>query len=166
MTNNIDNPEYNKNVIGFIVDDAQNLATLSPEMLSNILSFIVTIENDTHKRQALNLVAQYIISTMSIHILSLMSSFQRNAALDDIIDEHIKETLDEVLPKAMRLLCNLHNNIDIASLCKLYTLCHITSSLEVLFHDNGKEASLIQNSLYFLPEMFFDEIKEDMLLKQ
>ena len=166
MTNNIDNPEYNKNVINFIVDDAQNLATLSPEMLSNILNFIVTIENNAHKRQALSLVAQYIISTMSLHILSLMSSFQRNAALDDIIDEHIKETLDEVLPKAMRLLCNLHNNIDIASLYKLYTLCRITSSLEVLFNDNKEEASLTQNSLYFLPEMFFDEIKEEMLLKQ
>ena len=159
MTDNIATPEYNKNVIGFIVDDAQNLITLSPEMLSNILNFIVTIENNAHKRQALSLVAQYIISTMSLHILSLMSSFQRNAALDDIIDEHVKETLDEVLPKAMRLLCNLHNNIDIASLYKLYTLCHITSILKILFDDNDKEASLTQNSLYFLPEMFFDEIK-------
>jgi len=143
-----------QNVIEHFKNACENFQEISPELLADISKFIISLE-DSHKNTALKMIADYIVSTMKMHILSLMTTLQNNAEQDDIWPEHCKETIEQVLPEAFRLL---NGDIAIQSLDELYTLAHITGSLQTLSITTS--AAMAQNWLYDLVSMYHEELEE------
>src|SRR5436853_5997598 len=76
----------------------QSFQELTPEQLADISKFILSLE-EPYKNGSLNMIAKHMISVISLHILSLMTTFQNNAEQDDTFPEDCKETFEQVLPK-------------------------------------------------------------------
>src|SRR5436853_7935296 len=76
----------------------QSFQELAPEQLADISRFILGLE-EPYRSTALNVIAKHMVSTMSLHILSLMTTFQNNPEQEDILPEDCKETFEQVLPK-------------------------------------------------------------------
>ncbi|HWS83576.1 MAG TPA: hypothetical protein VN207_04895 [Ktedonobacteraceae bacterium] len=142
-------------VIEHFKNACENLQEISPELLADISTFIVGLE-EPHKLTALNMIAEYLVSTMKVHILSLMTTFQNNAEQDDIRPENCKKTFEQVLPEIFRIFSELSKNTSIQSLDDLYALTHITGSLQTLHETTS--AAMAQNSLYRLPSMYYREL--------
>lgn len=135
----------------------ENLREISPELLADISKFIISL-SESHKHKALAMIADYLVSTMKVHALSLMTTFQNNADQEDIRPEHCKETLEEVFSETFRLL---NEDLSIQSLDALYTLAHVTGTLQTLSQTTS--ASMAQNWLYDLASMYHEELEEEHL---
>lgn len=144
-------------VVEHFKNACENLQEISPELLADISTFIIGLE-ESYKKTALNMVADYLVSTMKVHVLSLMTTLQSTAEQDNIWPEHCKETIEQVLPEASQLLSG---SITIQSIDELYTLAHITGSLQTL--STTTSASTAQNWLYDLAAMYYEELKEEHL---
>ncbi len=143
-------------VIEHFKNACKNLQKISPEQLADISKFILGLE-ESHKKIALNMVADYLVSTMKVHVLSLMTTLQNKAEQDDIWPEHCKETIEQVLPEASLLL---NGDISLQSLDELYMLAHITGSLQTL--SITASAAMAQNWLYNLASMYHEELEEHL----
>jgi len=148
-------------VIEHFKNACENLEEISPELLADISKFIVGL-SEPYKNTALNMIAEYMVGTMKVHILSLMTTFQNNAKQDGIRPENCKETFEQVLPETFRILSELSKNISVESLDELYTLTHITGSLQTL--NETTSAAMAQNSLYRLPSMYYRELDKEHLV--
>src|SRR5947207_1054948 len=122
-----DSATRDQHVIEHLKCACKNLQKISPELLADISTFIVSL-SDSQKHTAWEMIADYLVSTMKVHLLSLMTTFQKNAEQDDIRPEHCKETLEEIF-KTFHLL---NEKVSIQSLDNLYTLTHIIGSLQAL----------------------------------
>src|SRR5260370_42509696 len=80
----------------------QSFQELAPQQLADISRFMLGLE-EPYRNAALNVIAKHMVSTMSLHILSLMNTFQNNAEQDDILPEDCKETFELILPKNFRI---------------------------------------------------------------
>lgn len=147
-----------QHVIEHFKSACENIVEISPELLADLSTFIVGLE-EPYKLTALNIIAEYLVSTMKVHILSLMTTFQNNAEQEDIRPEYCKKTFEHVLPK---IFSELSKNVSIRSLDDLYTLTHITGSLQIL-HETAY-AAMAQNSLYRLPSMYYRELEKEHLV--
>src|SRR5947209_11131805 len=107
----------------------QSFQELTSEQAADISKFILGLE-ELYRNAALNMIAKHMVSTMSLHILSLMTTFQNNAAQDDILPEECKEAFEQVLPKNFCILNGLGKYILIQSLDDLVKLGYITGNLE------------------------------------
>jgi hypothetical protein len=143
-------------VIEHFKNACKNIQEITPDLLADISKFIIGLE-EPHKNTALHMVAEYLVSTMKVHVLSLMTTLQNNAEQDDIWPEHYKETIEQVLPEASRLL---NGDISIQSLDELYMLAHITGSLQTLSITTS--AAMAQNWLYNLVSMYHEELEEHL----
>ncbi len=148
-------------IIEHFKNACENLEEISPELLADISKFIMGL-SEPYKNTALNMIAEYLVSTMKVYILSLMTTFQNNAERDDIRPENCKKTFEQVLPEIFRTLSKLSKNISVQSLDDLYALTHITGRLQTLHETTS--AAMAQNSLYRLPSMYYRELDRKHLV--
>jgi hypothetical protein len=93
----------------------QSLQEPTSQQVAETSKFILGLE-EPYQHTALNMIAKYIVSVISLHMLSLTATFQKNAEREDILPEDCKETLEQVLPKTFRILDDLSKYISVQSL--------------------------------------------------
>jgi hypothetical protein len=139
----------------------QPLQELAPQQLADIPKFLLGLE-EPYRNAALNMIAKHMVSVISLHILSLMTTFQNNAEQDDILPEECKETFEQILPKTFRILDDLSNYISVQSLDDLVKLGYITGSLKTL--SGATSAGVAEDWLYDLAAMYYRRLKREHLI--
>ena len=139
------------------------LQPLSPNALKRITAFLTGLQTPRYEAAALKKVAEYMVSTMNLHLLNMLTIFRENAEQEGISVEDREETLNEVLPEIINLMEEISNRLSIQSLDDLATLVNITTRLEILSEtDSADEA---QNWLYELPSLYRARLQQGRLLR-
>jgi len=160
MENN-DFTTRDQHLIEHLQNSWQSFQELTPEQAADISKFLLGLE-EPYRNAALHMIAKHMVSTMSLHILSLMTTFQNNAEQDDILPDECKEVFEQVLPKNFRILGDLGKYISIQSLDDLVKLGYITGSLEGLSRTTSAETA--QGWMYELADIYYSDLHEEHML--
>jgi len=151
----------NQRVIEHLQNSWQSFQEFAPQQVADISKFLLGLE-EPYRNPALNIIAKHMVNTMSLHMLSLMTTFQNNAAQDDILPEDCKETFEQILPQTFRIFDNLSKYTTVRSLGKLAKLGYITGSLESFSRTTSAE--MAQNWLYELSSMYYTDLQREHML--
>lgn len=131
----------------------------SPDTLKRITEFVASLPEE-YRATGLEVVAQYAVDTMRLHILDMIAMFQQKAEQEGIEDR--QETLDDILPETFRVLADLSKNISVQSLDDLIVLTNVSTSLQMLSaSDTAKQA---QVWLYDLASKYYRRLKKEGLI--
>jgi hypothetical protein len=135
---------------------------ISTETLKHITEMVLRLP-EISKVVGLQKLAEYAMSVMNLHILSLLDLFQRQADAEHISSREQKETLVQVIPAIFRLFTSLdRNHLSISSLDDLATLSNIVLSLHTL--SQSESADEAQSWLYELPATYQQQLTQEHLL--
>ena len=134
---------------------------LSSEKLSHITELVMGLQ-EPYRGIGLKIVAEHITNDMSLHILDLMSTFQRNAEEEGITSEDCKETFDFILPETFQILDELTKHVSVQSLDDVATLSNVTISLQT--SSETASANEAQSLLYELPTMYYNQLTHEHLV--
>jgi hypothetical protein len=157
-----------KRIINHLEDKLQLLQMPSPYGLSQVMAFITGLQDPWYEADriaVLKRIAEYVVSTMNIHMLNLLAIFKEKAEEEGIRSEDREETLNYVLPVITRVTGEVSTRLSVQSLDDLAALINITVRLQVLSRtDSADEA---QNWLYELPAMYQRQLtNEDLQVTQ
>ncbi|HWS83936.1 MAG TPA: hypothetical protein VN207_06725 [Ktedonobacteraceae bacterium] len=153
--------ERDQRVIQHLQDSWKSLKEISPEALGDVSQFVTGLPNP-YREAALNTIAQHVVSVMSLHMLSLMTTFQNTAEQDEISPEDCEEIFEQVLPDTFRILNKLNKHISVESFEDLVALSHITGSLQTL--SKATSAEVAEGWMYELPSMYYRQVKREHLV--
>jgi hypothetical protein len=145
-------------VIEQLEDAWQSLLAIAPPRRLTEISQLIDDLPEPQQAQARNWIAKYMISTMSLHFLSLMATLRDHAEEEDILPSDCPETFEETFPPTFEILGKLDANIRIRSLDDLVLLGYSTESLEALSEPTSATKS--QSWLYDLAEVYEHRLQE------
>ena len=134
---------------------------LSPENLRHITELIISLQ-EPYRSVGLRIIAEYIVNDMSLHILDMMSTFQRKAEEEGISSEERDETFDTILPETFQILDELTMHVSVQSLDNIATLSNITMALQE--STDTTSASEAQSLLYEIPTMYYNQLTHEHLV--
>lgn len=153
-----DRTQRNQRIVEHLQKAWQSLHITSSAEIVRISEFIMGLQ-EPYKSAAMRVVAEHVASTMNLHLLNLMATFQKNAQQEDILLEDCQETFKQILPEAFRAINNINRHISIHSLDNLVALGNITGSLQTL--SNTTSAEEAQSWLYELPGVYYRQLKQE-----
>ena len=134
---------------------------LSPENLRYVTELIVSLQ-EPYRSVGFRIIAEHIVNDMSLHILDMMSTFQRKAEEEGISSEERNETFGTILPETFQILGELTTHISVQSLDDVATLSNITISLQEA--TDTTSASEAQSLLYEIPTMYYKQLTHEHLV--
>lgn len=134
---------------------------VSPDTLKLIIEMLLHFQ-EPFKTIGLQKIAEYSVSTLNLHMLSLLALFQQKAVEEGISLQEQMETLEQVNPEVFRLLTSSSKNLSFSSLDDLVMLSNIVLSLQTL--SQTESAQEAQSWLYDLPAMCFQQLTQEHLL--
>lgn len=134
---------------------------LSPENLRYITELVMRLQ-EPYRATGLKVVAGHIINDMSLHILNILSTFQRKSETEGISLEERDETFDATVSEIFQILNELTKHVSVQSLDEVAILSNITISLQT-----ASETTLAieaQSLLYELPTMYYSQLVQEHLI--
>lgn len=131
----------------------------SPDTLKRITEFVASLPEE-YRATGLEVIAQYAVDTMRLHILDMIAMFQQKAEQEGIEDR--QETLDDILPETFRVLADLSKNIAVRSLDDLIVLTNVSISLQMLSRSYTAEQA--QARLYRLATKYYRRLMKEGLI--
>lgn len=160
--NNVQLTQRERNIIEQLESVWQLPREISTETLRHITEMVLHLP-ETARDAGLQKLAEYAMSILHLHILSLLDLFQRQAETEHISPQEQKETLEQVVPAIFRLFAFLERNrLSISSLDDLATLSNIVLSLHTL--SQSETADEAQSWLYELPLTYQQQLTQEHLL--
>ena len=133
----------------------------SPEILKRITEFLSHLPGP-YRALGMTKIAEYFVSTMSLHFLDIMAIFQQKAEDEGIDREERIETLQGVMPELFSEMMGISKHIHLRSLDDLVTLTNITFGLYTLSQvDTAEEA---QGWMYELPVIYRRQLSQERLI--
>ncbi len=134
----------------------------SPSMLNRIMTFATSSPVSHYKVAAFHKVADYMVSTMNLHLLNMLAIFTENAEMEGISTQDRDEILNEVQHEIWHIMGEISNRLSIQSLDDLVTFVNITVGLEMVSETESADSA--QNWLYQLPVMYRGRLQQERLL--
>lgn len=134
---------------------------ISPDIFQSIVEMLLHFQ-EPYKTIGLRKIAEYLVSTINIHLLSLLALFQHKAAREGINEQEQAETLAQVGPDMFRVLDRLSTHLSLSSLDDLVVLSTIVLSLQTL--SQTESAQEAQSWLYELPTICSQQLLHEHLL--
>jgi len=156
-----DRTQRNQRIIEHFQEAWQSLHITSSAEIAHISEFVMGLQ-EPYKSAAMKVVAEHVVSTMNLHLLALMATFQNNAQQEDILLEDCQETFAQILPEAFRVISDINRYICVQSFDNLIALSNITGSLQTL--SNTTSAEEAQSWLYELPGMYYRQLKHEQFI--
>ncbi|HZO71284.1 MAG TPA: hypothetical protein VFB60_03715 [Ktedonobacteraceae bacterium] len=153
--------ERNQKIIEHLQEAWQSLQVTSSAEVARISEFILGLQ-EPYKSAAMKVIAEHVVSTMNLHLLALMATFQSNAQQEDILLEDCQETFEQILPEAFHVISDINRYICVQSFDNLVALSNITGSLQTL--SNTTSAEEAQSWLYELPGMYYRQLKQEQFI--
>lgn len=150
-----------KRIIEHLEDLWQSLQEPSPEVMKRIIEFILDLQ-EPYRTLGIKKIADRTDSTMILHILDIMATFQQKAEQEGIFSEDRDETLEHILPQTFQILQDLSGHVSVLSLDDLAALSNITTRLQILSRANTAEEA--QSWLYELPAIYYHQLAEENLV--
>ena len=130
----------------------------SYEELNRLLDFVVHLP-DPYRAAALTTIAENLVSSIGLHYLDILATFQEKAEQESIDAKEQEETLLDSLTEFFPLLMGLSKRIIVRSLDDLATLSAITIGLYGLSH--AETAEQAQRWIYSLPKMYVRQLAQE-----
>lgn len=156
-----DGTQRNQRLIEHFQEAWQALHITSSAEIARISEFVISLQGP-YKSAAMKVVAEHVTSTMNLHLLTLMATFQSNAQQENIPFEDCQETFEQILLETFRVINNINKHISIHSFDNLGALSNITGSLQTL--SNTTSAEEAQSWLYELPGMYYRQLKQEQFI--
>lgn len=153
--------EHEQNIIEHLETLWKLPEAISPDIFTPIIEMLLHFQ-EPYKTIGLRKIAEHIVSTMNLHLLSLLALFQHNAAVENISLQEQAETLAQVNPNVFRMLDRLSKNLSLSSLDDLATLSNIVLSLQTL--SQTESAQEAQSWLYELPATCYQQLEQERLV--
>jgi hypothetical protein len=160
MNNKVVTDRYQR-IIEHLQNSWQSLDAISPEVIARIATFITGLP-EQYRKSAMKIVADGITNTMSLHLLSLMATFEQSAEQESISPEDCQETFKTALPETFRLFETLNKHLSVQSLDDLVVLSNVTGSLRILSQTTSAEEA--QNWIDELPSLYSYQLKQENLI--
>jgi|GEM_PF-1849351 len=134
---------------------------VSHEELRRVLEFVVHLP-DSYRAEALTTIAENMVSSIGLHYLDILATFQEKAGQEGIDAEEQEATLVDSMTELFPLLMGLSKRIAVQSLDDLATLSAITIGLYGLSHAESAEQA--QRWIYSLPKVYMRQLTQEHLL--
>lgn len=148
-------------ILKHLGDNWEALPLPSRDALKNII--LTGLQTSPYEAVMLKNLADYMISTMNLHLWNMVAILRENAEQEGISAEDCEETLKDVLPKMTRLMEDIRNRLSIQTLDDLATLVNITANLQILSQSDFADDA--QDWLYGLPELYHGRLQHEQLLR-
>jgi hypothetical protein len=132
--------------------------TPSNEELNRILDFVVHLSNP-YRAAALTTIAENLVSSIGLHYLDILATFQEKAEQEGFDAEEQEATLVDSMTELFPLLMSLSKRIVVQSLDDLATLNAITIGLYGLSH--AETAEQAQRWIYSLPKVYMRQLAQE-----
>ncbi len=107
-------------------------------------------------------MAEYLVSTMSLHFLDIVATFQQKAEGEGIDREERAQTLRGIMPELFPEMMGISKQVFIRTLDDLITLSNITFSLYTLSQVETAEDA--QGWMYELPVLYRRQLMQEHLI--
>jgi hypothetical protein len=134
----------------------------SSDVFKRVLVLLTDLQAPQEDAAALKKVAEYIVSTMNLHLFNMLAIFRENAELEGISVQVREKTLADVLPEIISLTDEINKRLSIQSLDDLAALVNITVALELLSESDTADDA--QNWLYEVPVLYHGRLQQEQLL--
>jgi hypothetical protein len=134
----------------------------SSDVFKRVLVLLTDLQAPQEEVAALKKVAEYIISTMNLHLFNMLAIFRENAEQEGISVQDREKTLADVLPEIISLTDEINKRLSIQSLDDLAALVNITVALELLSESDTADDA--QNWLYEVPVLYRGRLQQEQLL--
>ena len=133
----------------------------SSEALKRVTEFLAQLP-EPYQTLGITKIAEYLVSTMGLHFLDIMATFQQKAEDEGIDREERVQTLRGVMPELFPEMMGISKQIFVRTLDDLATLSNITFSLHTLSQvDTAEEA---QGWMYELPALYIHQLAQERLI--
>lgn len=139
----------------------QRQESLSPDALARMIELVVSLP-DEYRNIGLQTIAGEVVSSMHLHMLGLVETFQQKAEQEGIRAKHRDETLNETLPEIFDIIKKTDGKVIIRSLDDLAALVNITTSLLMMSKTDVAEEA--QSWLYELPSLYYNRLLHEKLV--
>lgn len=148
-------------ILKHLGDKWQTLPLPSQDALKNII--LTGLQTSTYEGVVLKNVAEYMVSTMNLHLWNMVAILREHAEQEGISAEDCEETLKDVLPEMTHLMEVIQKRLSIQTLDDLATLVNITTNLQILSKSNFADDA--QDWLYRLPRLYHNRLQHQHLLR-
>lgn len=139
----------------------QRQESLSPDALARMIEFVASLP-DEYRKDGLQSIAREVVSSMHLHMLGLVETFQQKAEQEGIRAKHRDETLQDTLPEIFDVIKKTDGKVIIHSLDDLAALVNITTSLQMMSKTDLAEEA--QSWLYELPSLYYNRLVHEKLV--
>lgn len=139
----------------------QRQESLSPDALARMIELVASLP-DEYRNIGLQTIAGEVVSSMHLHMLGLVETFQQKAEQEGIRAKHRDETLKDTLPEIFDIIKKTDGKVIIRSLNDLAALVNITASLQMMSKTDLAEEA--QSWLYELPSLYYNRLVHEKLV--
>lgn len=151
-----------QNIIEHLVSLWQLSSPITSEHLRAIVEMLARFSSEpSYQEIGIQKIAEYLTSSMSVHLLSLLAIFLQKAEEEKMRPERIAKVLNRVLSPLLAVLSRLPEDIHTQSLDDLSVLSNITVGLQELSQTNS--AVEAQSWLRDLPKMYYGQLQENLV---
>lgn len=159
--NNLSPDTRKQQLVAYLVNLWSSSEELFPLSFQQIIYCIVNLPYP-YESIGLGSIAEYIVSNMNLHFLTILKLFQEKAEQEGFTSQEREDTCKDILPAWRELMAGLNKLIVVDTLDDLVNLSNITIGLCRLYHaDSAEEA---QRVLYEAPQVYRDQLMQKQLL--
>jgi hypothetical protein len=135
----------------------QDQEQLLPDSMKRITGLVLRLSEE-YSAAGLREIANDIISSMHMHMLKLIDTFQEKAEEEGISAIARDKTLTRVVPETFAVMEKIHTQLHVRSLDDLVALVNVATSLQTLSQTDSAEE--VHSWLYELPMMFYRQLSQ------
>jgi len=155
------NEERTQHLIDYLGELWRRPHEPSPETLKRVTEFVMGLPEE-YRAMGLKAIAEHLVNNMSLHILDVVATFQKEAEQEGIDAEEREGTLEDVMPETFQTLTELSGQVSVKSMSDLVNLSNITIGLYGLYQVDSAEDA--QSVMYTLPLLYREQLTQRSLI--